>query len=223
MGGTPPRSSRQEVVVRAAPVDVGHHLLQYYLPQPVDGGTDNLKTSIGHGWNPVQNLPTVYNSSLAIARSGRPCGRPQEQAGGPIQAGVEMNMPHTLAVGILQSIPATSKSSSRYGKNKIDIDMITDSIAEFEKTLVTPDSRFDRAQGDDKALSEKELAGYTLFAKESGCVACHNGPGGRRHVIPAHGRGRAVQERLARRRPPGGHRCRCRPLNFKVPTLRNAR
>lgn len=71
------------------------------------GGTDNLKTSIGHGWNagPV-NSPTVFNSSLAIAQfwDGRAADL-KEQAGGPIAADVEMNMPHTLAVDILQSIP----------------------------------------------------------------------------------------------------------------------
>ena len=131
------------------------------------GGTDNLKTSIGHGWKagPV-NSPTVFNSSLAIAQfwDGRAADL-KEQAGGPIQADVEMNMPHTLAIGILQSIPGyVAEFKSVYGKDKIDIDMITDSIAEFEKTLVTPDSRFDKwLKGDDKALSEKELAGYTLF------------------------------------------------------------
>ena len=188
------------------------------------GGTDNLKTSIGHGWKagPV-NSPTVFNSSLAIAQfwDGRAADL-KEQAGGPIQAGVEMNMPHTLAVGILQSIPGyVAEFKSVYGKDKIDIDMITDSIAEFEKTLVTPNSRFDKwLKGDDKALSEKELAGYTLF-KESGCVACHNGPaaGGtsfqRMGVVepyksssPAEGRS-AVTGADADR------------FNFKVPTLRN--
>ena len=188
------------------------------------GGTDNLKTSIGHGWKagPV-NSPTVYNSSLAIAQfwDGRAADL-KEQAGGPIQADVEMNMPHTLAVGILQSIPGYVDEFKRvYGKDKIDIDMITDSIAEFEKTLVTPNARFDKwLAGDDKALTEKELAGYTLF-KESGCVACHNGPaaGGtsfqRMGVVepyktssPAEGRSAVTGVDADR-------------FNFKVPTLRN--
>ena len=143
------------------------------------GGTDNLKTSIGHGWKagPV-NSPTVYNSSLAIAQfwDGRAADL-KEQAGGPIQAGVEMNMPHTLAVGILQSIPGyVEEFESVYGKNKIDIDMITDSIAEFEKTLVTPNSRFDQwLLGKADALNADEKAGYKLF-KDSGCIGCHNGP-----------------------------------------------
>ncbi len=188
------------------------------------GGTDNLKTSIGHGWKagPV-NSPTVYNSSLAIAQfwDGRAADL-KEQAGGPIQADVEMNMPHTLAIDILQSIPGyVAEFKSVYGKDKIDIEMITDAIAVFEETLVTPNSRFDKwLKGDDKALSEQELAGYTLF-KESGCVACHNGPaaGGtsfqRMGVVepyksssPAEGRS-AVTGADADR------------FNFKVPTLRN--
>ena len=188
------------------------------------GGTDNLKTSIGHGWKagPV-NSPTVFNSSLAIAQfwDGRAADL-KEQAGGPIQADVEMNMPHTLAIGILQSIPGyVAEFKSVYGKDKIDIDMITDSIAEFEKTLVTPNARFDKwLAGDDKALTEKELAGYTLF-KESGCVACHNGPaaGGtsfqRMGVVepyktssPAEGRSAVTGVDADR-------------FNFKVPTLRN--
>ena len=188
------------------------------------GGTDNLKTSIGHGWKagPV-NSPTVFNSSLAIAQfwDGRAADL-KEQAGGPIQADVEMNMPHTLAVGILQSIPGYVDEFKRvYGKDKIDIDMITDSIAEFEKTLVTPNSRFDKwLAGDDKALTGKELAGYTLF-KDSGCVACHNGPaaGGtsfqRMGVVepyksssPAEGRSAVTGVDADR-------------FNFKVPTLRN--
>lgn len=188
------------------------------------GGTDNLKTSIGHGWKagPV-NSPTVLNSSLAIAQfwDGRAADL-KEQAAGPIQANVEMNMPHTLAVGILQSIPGYVDEFKRvYGKDKIDIEMITDSIAEFEKTLVTPNSRFDKwLKGDDKALTAKELAGYTLF-KESGCVACHNGPavGGtsfqRMGVVEPYKSTSPVEGRSA---VTGADADR---FNFKVPTLRN--
>ena len=183
------------------------------------GGTDNLKTSIGHGWKagPV-NSPTVFNSSLAIAQfwDGRAADL-KEQAGGPIQADVEMNMPHTLAVGILQSIPGYVDEFKRvYGKDKIDIDMITDSIAEFEKTLVTPNARFDKwLAGDDKALTEKELAGYTLRA------AAWPATTGRRRAAPpssawAWSSRTRLRRRLkgARRSPasmPTASTSRCRP------------
>ncbi|WP_270068400.1 cytochrome-c peroxidase [Thauera sp. WB-2] len=188
------------------------------------GGTDNLKTSIGHGWKagPV-NSPTVLNSSLAIAQfwDGRAANL-KEQAGGPIQADVEMNMPHTLALDVLQSIPGyVAEFKGVFGKEQIDMDMVTSAIAAFEETLVTPNSRFDKwLKGDDKALDAKELAGYTLF-KESGCVACHNGPaaGGTsfqrmglvepyQSTSPAEGRSAVTGVDADR-------------FNFKVPTLRN--
>jgi cytochrome c peroxidase len=50
-----------------------------------------------------------------------------------------------------------------------------DAIASFERSLVTPGSRFDRwLAGDAAALSEGELDGYRLF-KSLGCVSCHQG------------------------------------------------
>ena len=143
------------------------------------GGSDNLSTSIGHKWQkgPI-NAPTVLNSALNLAQfwDGRAADL-KEQAGGPIANPGEMAFQHTLAVDVLQSIPAYAREFKLiYGKDKIDIDMVTDAIAEFEKTLVTPNSRFDQyLLGKKDALTKDELAGYKLF-NESGCVACHNGP-----------------------------------------------
>lgn len=188
------------------------------------GGTDNLKTSVGHRWRagPV-NSPTVFNSSLAIAQfwDGRAANL-QEQAGGPIEADVEMAMPHTLAVEVIQSIPGyVSQFKSLFGDDRVTFDRITDAIARFEETLVTPNSRFDKwLKGDDNAITSQELAGYQLF-KNSGCIGCHNGPalGGTsfqkmgiiepyKSTSPAQGRS-AVTGKDADR------------FSFKVPTLRN--
>jgi cytochrome c peroxidase len=142
------------------------------------GGTDNLKTSIGDRWQkgPI-NAPTVLNSSLNLAQfwDGRAADL-KAQAGGPIANPGEMAFTHTLAVDMLETIPRYAMDFKLvYGKALIDIDQVTDAIAEFEKTLVTPDSRFDHwLLGDANAISAQELAGYQLF-KMSGCVACHNG------------------------------------------------
>ncbi len=52
---------------------------------------------------------------------------------------------------------------------------MADAIAEFEKTLITPNSKFDKyLRGDKNILNEKELEGLKLF-KSNGCVSCHNG------------------------------------------------
>ncbi|MCG8047826.1 MAG: cytochrome-c peroxidase [Candidatus Thiodiazotropha endolucinida] len=142
------------------------------------GGTDNLKTSIGHNWQqgPI-NAPTVLNSSLNVAQfwDGRAADL-KAQAGGPIANPGEMAFTHTLAIDVLTSIPEyVMEFKQVFGSDRITIDEVTQAIAEFEKTLVTPNSRFDQwLLGDKQALSQDEMAGYTLF-KESGCVSCHNG------------------------------------------------
>lgn len=142
------------------------------------GGTDNLPTSIGDHWKqgPI-NAPTVLNSSLNVAQFWD--GRAKDlkaQAGGPIANPGEMASSHTLAVSILKSIPEyVTEFKQVFGSSKINIDRVTQAIAEFEKTLVTPNSRFDKwLLGDKDAITSFELAGYKLF-KNSGCVACHNG------------------------------------------------
>jgi cytochrome c peroxidase len=101
----------------------------------------------------------------------------KEQAGGPIANPGEMAFTHTLAIEVLESIPEyVTEFKQVFGTDKIDIDQVTIAIAEFEKTLVTPNSRFDQwLLGDKDALTVDEMAGYKLF-KDSGCAACHNGP-----------------------------------------------
>ncbi|MCF6237904.1 MAG: cytochrome-c peroxidase [Candidatus Marinimicrobia bacterium] len=188
------------------------------------GGTDNLKTSIGHNWNqgPI-NSPTVLNSSLSLAQfwDGRAKDL-KEQAGGPIANPGEMAFTHELAVDLLQTIPGyVTEYTLVFGTDKISIDGVTEAIAEFEKTLVTPNSRFDKwLLGDKKAINGTELAGYKLF-KESGCVACHNGPavGGATYqkmgVVAPYKTTNKAEGRIA---VTGKDADR---FKFKVPTLRN--
>ncbi len=142
------------------------------------GGSDNLKTSVGHNWQqgPI-NAPTVLNSSMNIAQfwDGRAADL-KEQAGGPIVSPTEMASTHTLAIDVLESIPQyVAEFKLVFGTDSINFDHVTQAIAEFEKTLVTPNSRFDQwLLGNKDALTEKELAGYQIF-KHSGCAVCHKG------------------------------------------------
>jgi cytochrome c peroxidase len=188
------------------------------------GGSDNLKSSIGHNWQkgPI-NSPTVLNSSLNVAQfwDGRALTL-KDQAGGPIANPGEMASTHDLAVDILKSIPGyVTEFKTVFGNDKIDIEQVTQAIAAFEETLVTPNSRFDKwLKGDKKALTPTELAGYELF-KDSGCTACHNGAAAGGNTFqkmgivepyistsPAEGRVAVTKEEADR-------------FNFKVPTLRN--
>lgn len=188
------------------------------------GGTDNLPTSIGDHWQqgPI-NAPTVLNSSMNLAQfwDGRAKDL-QEQAGGPIANPGEMGFTHELAVAVLESIPKYVANFRKvYGSPKIDIGRVTDAIAAFEETLVTPNSRFDKwLKGDKKAITPTELVGYELF-KNSGCVACHNGPAVGGGSFQKFGLIEAYQTKnpaIGRAAVTGKDADR---FNFKVPTLRN--
>ena len=66
------------------------------------------------------------------------------------------------------------KFTAAYGSGP-DADNVVDAVTSFERTLLTPDSRFDRwLAGETAALSPQELDGYRLF-KSLGCVSCHQG------------------------------------------------
>lgn len=188
------------------------------------GGTDNLQTSVGHSWHqgPI-NSPTVLNSSMNLAQfwDGRAKDL-KEQAGGPIANPGEMAFTHELAVGVLQSIPEyRARFKQLFNSEKIDIGMVTDAIAAFEETLVTPGSRFDKwLKGDKQAITQTELEGYKLF-KESGCTGCHNGAavgGGSFQKFGIHEPYKTASKAEGRFAVTGKDADR---FLFKVPTLRN--
>ncbi len=188
------------------------------------GGSDNLRTSIGDHWQqgPI-NAPTVLNSSMNLAQfwDGRAKDL-KEQAGGPIANPGEMAFTHQLAVDVLRSIPQyRAEFRQVFGSDDIHIGMMTDAIAAFEETLVTPDSRFDKwLKGNKKALNDTELAGYRLF-KDAGCVACHNGVaagGGSFQKMGLHAEYKTASKAQGRIAVTGKDEDR---MNFKVPTLRN--
>jgi len=146
------------------------------------GGVDGVGAAIGHKWtaNPHHlNSPTVYNSVLNKVQfwDGR-SPHLADQAQGPVQAGPEMAAPKELVVARVTSMPAYVKEFQKaYGKDvKITFEKVTDTIAEYEKTLITP-SKFDKfMDGDLKALNKEEKKGLKLFV-DKGCTACHNDVG----------------------------------------------
>ena len=141
------------------------------------GGVDGRKFSLGVGGaSGTINAPTVFNAALNHVQfwDGR-AATLQDQAGGPPMNPVEMaSTSWDQIVGKLQRDPTfTHDFAAVYpdgwsGKN------ITDAIAEYEKTLLTP-SRFDAyLRGKPQVLTAEEARGYQLF-KDKGCAGCHVG------------------------------------------------
>lgn len=144
------------------------------------GGSDNVPTSIGHGWQKgPRNSPTVLNAVFNAAQfwDGRAKDL-QEQAKGPVQASVEMNSTPERVVATLKSIPeyvAEFEKAFPNDNDPVSFDNMAYALEAFEVSLVTPNSPFDRfLAGDDAALDAKQKQGLALFM-DSGCAACHNG------------------------------------------------
>jgi len=142
-----------------------------------NGGDNNLPVSFGiDGKTGTRNAPTVfnavYNSSQLWDGSAKDLAT---QAKGPIHNPVEMGSNFNEIIQKLSKDKEYKALFSKIYKEGITPFAITDAIAEFEKALITPNSRFDKyLRGDKTALSKDELDGYRLF-KTYGCVSCHNG------------------------------------------------
>lgn len=144
-------------------------------------GTDSRPVSAGaHGKLGSRNAPTVFNAAFRSVQfwDGR-AESLEEQAKGPPTNPVEMGMPGSKAiVERIQAIPGYRQQFAEVfgGSQPITFDHIAQAIASFERTLITPNSAYDRyLQGDKTALSPQAQRGLKLV-ESTGCLSCHSGP-----------------------------------------------
>lgn len=141
------------------------------------GGTDRRPKSIGMDNQMGEtNAPTVFNTGLQYKQfwDGR-AETLEEQMDGPIHSNVEMASSWPQVIDTLkQSSDYRQSFKSLYPEGMTE-STIKDAIATFQRSLYTPNSRFDQyLRGDQKVLTAKEKAGYQKF-KDLGCVSCHQG------------------------------------------------
>lgn len=141
------------------------------------GGTDQAVVSTGvRGQKGPINSPTVFNAAFNFAQfwDGR-ASTLQEQASGPINNPLEMGSDWS---GVLAKLNSDKSYKEDFGKiypNGITDKAVTDAIAAYEQSLITPVSRFDQfLNGDDRALTAEEKQGYKLFELNN-CSSCHTG------------------------------------------------
>jgi cytochrome c peroxidase len=141
------------------------------------GGTDRRARSIGiHGAVGVINAPTVFNSGFNFSQfwDGR-APTLEKQIDDPVQNKTEMDSSWPEVIAKLKTSPEYVQSFFQIYSSDISGDLVKDSIAEFERSLSTPNSRFDRyLRHDTGALTPREQQGYHLF-KSFGCASCHQG------------------------------------------------
>ena len=147
----------------------------------MEGGDDHRPTSIGvHGQLGPRNAPTVWNATFLSSQfwDGRAASL-EEQAKGPVTNPVEMGMQDLdSAVKRIRGIPGYQAYFEKvFGKGEvITADNAAKAIAAYERTLITPNSPYDKyVKGDKKALTGQQIRGMETFEK-TGCTACHSGP-----------------------------------------------
>lgn len=154
------------------------------------GGDDNRAFSMGvHGQLGGRSAPTVWNSAFNSVQfwDGRASSL-EEQAEGPVTAGVEMGMKNWgMVVARLEQIPGyVTAFKAAFGEGAvISKENATKAIASYERTLVTPNGPYDRyVKGDKLAMSEQQIRGMNSFA-QVGCAACHSGAAFNGPILPA--------------------------------------
>jgi len=141
------------------------------------GGADSRAHSLGIGGKPTAvNTPTVFNAALNFRQfwNGR-ADSLEAQIDAVIENPDEMGSKWPDVVAKVAQDANYQAAFSQAYPDGVTQANIRNAIATFERTLLTPNSRFDRyLLGDTDAISADEKAGYLKF-KQYGCVACHQG------------------------------------------------
>ena len=157
----------------------------------------------------------------------------EEQLLEPVPNPVEMNQPWTQAVEKLRADPKYPEMFAKaFGESGIDSIKVTKALAQFLRTLISAESKYDVMYKYQNGLSLtpaesqlynsitiEEWAGYDLFLSLNGadCLHCHNGPLMQVQIYSNNGLDDVFDD-------PGRMAVTGNPADngrFKVPTLRN--
>lgn len=166
---------------------------------PTNGFADGRDRSDGFstGLKTTRNAPTILNAAfngITIDGEFDPTNSPQfydnrafsleEQCLGPLLSPDEMKGPDLATEVHLELLERKVKSIKAYrslfyhafGDSIATIDRITQAIASYERSLITPNAPFDRyMRGEQAAMTKQQIRGMESFIAV-GCSDCHSGP-----------------------------------------------
>ncbi len=192
------------------------------------GGSNGQAAARGlHGTMTPVNVPTLYNATLNFRQFWN--GRSET-----LEAQIDEVVQNQAEMGsawpdVVRKVDADPRYRTAFGVAYVDgvtRANVENALASYERTLVTPNARFDRyLQGDADAITATERAGYDKF-KRYGCIACHQGANVGGNMFQKFGvmgdyfaaRGTPTNADLGRYLVTGQERDR---HVFKVPSLRN--
>lgn len=173
-----------------------------------NGATDGHRMTARDGSKlPFTNL-TVFNAALSFRLNWEGNFRTLEaQAQSSLENPANMATSVDEVLGKLNVDPQVVTQFRKAYGHAPDRTSLLDAIATYERSLLTPGSRFDRwLGGDAAALTAEERTGYGLF-KSLGCVSCHQGVNVGGNLYERHGIFRPLASPL--------------PEILRVPSLRN--
>ncbi|MEW6304582.1 MAG: cytochrome-c peroxidase [Verrucomicrobiota bacterium] len=192
------------------------------------GGTDRRQYSLGlNNAEGSINAPTVFNSGFNFRQfwDGR-AATLEDQIDGPVQHPAEMGATWADVVAKLRDTPQYAAAFKETYPDGVQSKNVKDAIAHFERSLITPNARFDQfLRGEQTALNSEEREGYRKF-KQYGCVSCHQGVNIGGNMFETLGamadyfaeRGNVTKSDYGRFNVTGKEEDR---FAFKVPSLRN--
>jgi cytochrome c peroxidase len=141
---------------------------------------DGREVSVGHDHAAnKRNAPSLENVWVfkKLFWDGR-AESLEDQAHSPIGSSIEMHqdmkaLPKKLTK--IKGYPSLFKAA--FGRTKIDADKISESLAIFQRTIVSRKAPFDKfLEGNKKAMTDQQILGLHLFRTKARCLNCHYGP-----------------------------------------------
>lgn len=130
-----------------------------------------------HGIKGTRHAPTIVNPGWIpdMFWDGR-AGGLEDQAREPVPNPIEMALPWPEAIARLtRHAEYPDLFCAVFGDRKITQGRVVKAIAQFERTFVSANTKYDRFRRGEEALSPAEQRGYDIFRTEVGdCFHCHD-------------------------------------------------
>jgi len=142
---------------------------------------DGQPRAIGENQQPLKSglrTPTLLNVAWTpkLGWDGH-FGTLEGVAIAPITAPDNMNLPADQLLARLSAIPGYVVAfDAAFGKGDVTVPKIEQSLATFERSIVSEEAPFDRwIKGDENAIDATAKRGFALFNGKGNCAACHSG------------------------------------------------
>ncbi|MCB0429571.1 MAG: cytochrome-c peroxidase [Flavobacteriales bacterium] len=126
----------------------------------------------------ARNAPAIINAAWlpSLFWDGR-AETVEDQALQPVPNPIEMHLDWLDAEKKLNaSSDYKNLFRQAFGTRVITSDLVVKAIAQFERTIISANSKFDKVYENKEFFSDEELEGYTIFFTEKGdCFHCHGG------------------------------------------------